>query len=473
MPFSKAPWGVFLRTAGSRLAFGLTLVLLLAVACSSTPDSETMATPNPTSTISPTQEPVPTAVIEPAELTVEDLLAEIERGIEDIRGIDTPPPAEYNFVDQDGMRARLAEELNDPETLEQIAHESALFKLLGLIPQDADLGEIYDSLFGSQVLGLYDPEKEEFFVLGDDQSGSESLDVEAQLTYAHEYVHRLQDAKFDLDAVKELATGDDMGLAISALVEGDATSAQSQYMLANYDFAELSELLESALASQEDLPDTPYFLQQTLEFSYTEGAAFISIILQLGQFAAVDAVFVDPPKSTEQIMHPEKYFDKEDPIEIDIPDDAMRGGWTVQAENVMGEFFLRTWLEALGSENATAAAAGWGGDAYAVYEDSSSGETGLAVTIAWDTSDDSTEFFKAITDAMGADDNYSAVGDGIPGVLESWKTPGGYMVISRWTSDDVTDRIAIGIGSSVDVAKDLQLAGAHEYWDGTEITILD
>jgi hypothetical protein len=371
------------------------------------------------------------------------------------------------------MRARLAEELNDPETLEQIAHESTLFKLLGVIPQDADLGAIYDSLFGSQVLGLYDPEKEEFFVLGDDQSGAESLDVEAQLTYAHEYVHRLQDAKFDLEVIKELASGDDMALAISALVEGDATSVQTQYMLANYDFAQLSELLESALASQAELPESPYFLQQTLEFAYTEGAAFISIILQLGKFAAVDAVFVDPPKSTEQIIHPEKYFDKEDPIEIVIPDDAMGGGWSVQAENVFGEFFLRTWLEVLGSENATAAAAGWGGDTYVVYENASSGETGLAVTIAWDTSDDSTEFFKALTGAMGTDDDYSVVGDGIPGVLESWKTPGGYMVISRWASDDVTDRIAIGIGSSVGVAQELQSAGAHEFMTTVEITIPD
>jgi hypothetical protein len=468
MPFSKPQRRVFLRTVGINRYLLATLVVVVA-GCSSSSEPEPTATP----TISPTQEPIPTAVVEPAELTVEDLLAEIERGIAELRGIDTPPDVEHNFVDQDGMIKRLAEELNDPETIEQIAHESALFKLLGVIPQDADLGAIYDSLFGSQVLGLYDPEKEEFFVLGDDQSGAESLDVEAQLTYAHEYVHRLQDAKFDLEAVEELATGDDMSLAISALVEGDATSVQTQYMLANYDFAQLSKLLESSLANQAELPESPYFLQQTLEFAYTEGAAFISIILQLGQFAAVDAVFVDPPKSTEQIMHPEKYFDKEDPIEIDIPDDAMRRGWAVQAENVFGEFFLRTWLEALGSENATAAAAGWGGDTYAVFEDSSSGETGLAVTLAWDTSDDSTEFFKALTGAMGTADDYSALGDGIPGVLESWKTPGGYMVVSRWASDDVTDRIAIGIGSSVGVAQDLQRAGAHEFWDTDEITILD
>ena len=65
------------------------------------------------------------------------------------------------------------------------------------------------------------------------------------------------------------------------------------------------------------------------------------------------------------------------------------------------------------------------------------------------------------------------MGDGIPGVLESWKTPGGYMVISRWASDDVTDRIAIGIGSSVGVAQKLQSAGAHEFMTTVEITIPD
>jgi hypothetical protein len=35
-------------------------------------------------------------------------------------------------------------------------------KLIGVIPQESDLTGIYESMLGSQVLGLYDPEKEEF-----------------------------------------------------------------------------------------------------------------------------------------------------------------------------------------------------------------------------------------------------------------------------------------------------------------------
>ncbi|MDG0866642.1 hypothetical protein [Candidatus Lucifugimonas marina] len=457
----------FITPVRFQLAFLSLLAFGLIVGCSS--DTR----PDPTSTPIPTQEPIPTAAVKPVELTVDELLSSIERSMEELRGIEKPPPVDHRFVDQAGMREKLAEQLEDPETLEQIDHEEVLFKLLGVIPQDADLNAIYDSMFGSQVLGLYDPEKEEFFVLGDDSSGAESIDTEAQLTYAHEYVHRLQDAKFDLEVLKDLADNDDMSLAISAIIEGDATSAQSQYMLANYDFLELSELLETTLARQEELPDIPHFLEQSLQFAYSDGVAFMSVILQLGEFAAVDAVFAKPPSSTEQILHPEKYLDKEEPIELDIPDDGIQlSGWNIQAENVMGEFFLRTWLEAIGSVDAVEAAAGWGGDVYTVVESQETGEPGLVMTTAWDTAEDAKEFFTVLSEAMESNPKYVPAGRGIPGVLESWWGPGGYLVMSRWSSEGV-DRVVIGHGSSVEIAQQLEMAGAYEFSDETEITVLD
>jgi len=448
MPLPKVWRGVSLRTNRTHLSFLAALLFVLVVGCSSGSDAE------PTST--PTVEPISTASITPAELTVDELLASIEREVEEIRGIESPPPVEHKFVDKAGMQERLDEELSDPEVLDQIDHEEALFKLLGVIPQDADLNAIYDSLFGSQVLGLYDPEKEEFFVLGDDQSGAESIDVEAQLTYAHEYIHRLQDAKFDLEAMEDLGTNDDMSLAISALIEGDATSAQSQYMLANYDFSELSELLESALADQAELPESPYFLQRSLEFSYTDGAAFIAVILQLGEFAAVDAVFVDPPKSTEQILHPEKYLDQELPIELDIPDEGIGEDWSIQSENVMGEFFIRTWLEALGSENSLAAAAGWGGDAYAVFENES-GDSALGIVTAWDSPDDAREFIGELSSTFGGSEDFQSQSAGLDDVLELWEGPGGFVVISRWDSDG-TEQVAISISPETGLSHELNFA---------------
>ena len=462
MPFSRPPWGVYFRTAAS--IFTLVTVAAVSVACSSEPGPSppataivalptqvtatagTQASPIAAPTSTPTVTPSPTLTATPKEpgQTIGDLLASIERRIEQIRGMDTPPPVRHLFVDQAGMRARIAEELNDPEVVEQIVHESALLKLLGVIPQDSDLAAMYESLLGSQVLGLYDPEKEEFFVLGDDQSGSGSLDVEAQLTYAHEYVHRLQDSTFDLEEVQERESDDDMSIAVSALIEGDATSAQTRYMLENFDFGDLAELLESALAAQAALPPSPYFLQRSLEFAYVEGTAFVAELIETGGFAAVDDAFENLPRSTEQVLHPEKYFVSEVPIELDVPDDAMGPGWSVQAENVLGEFFLKTWLEALGSFRADGAAAGWGGDAYAVFEDEAGGFA-FGVLIAWDADSEAAEFFDAASIALNASEDFSSTATGIPGALGAWEGPGGFLTLSRQNSVDHGEVIVIAI----------------------------
>lgn len=487
MPFSKArravyfraPWGVYFRTTASFLA--LAAVAIALVACSSEPEPTLLAsvTPPTVGVASPTQVPAtaapsgeatsapPTESLAKPDQTIAELLASIERSIEDIRGIDTPPPVEHMFVDQAGMQERIAEELNDPEVVDQLVHESALLKLLGVIPQDSDLGEIYESMLGGQVLGLYDPKKEQFFVLGDDGSGADSLDVEARLTYAHEYVHRLQDAEFDLEALEDRASGDDMAIAVSALVEGDATVAQTQYMLQNIDFLELAELLDSALAAQAALPPSPYFLQRSLEFAYVEGGAFVSELIGSGGFAAVDDAFENLPESTEQVLHPEKYFGSEEPLELDVPDDAMGPGWSVQVENVLGEFFLKTWLEALGSDSADVALAGWGGDAYAVFEDGAGGFA-LGAVIAWDSDPDALEFFDVASDTLELHEDFSGSGGGIPGVLGAWEGPGGFLTLSRQESVGHGEVIVIAIapGASDSVALVAALAGIAELTGG-------
>ena len=126
------------------------------------------------------------------------------------------------------MADYLATHLEDPEFLDDIKAAEVLYKLLGLIEQDSDLLEEYSSLLNSQVLGAYDPEEQEFVVL---QPGAEFGALE-EIVYAHEYVHRLQDALIGLEALLDGVDGnDDQALAVAALVEGDATVAQSLYIL--------------------------------------------------------------------------------------------------------------------------------------------------------------------------------------------------------------------------------------------------
>ena len=60
------------------------------------------------------------------------------------------------------------------------------------------------------------------------------LDVEARITYAHEYTHALQDAAFGPDALDTDTPGDDDGdLARLSMIEGDAPLTMLAWMLQN------------------------------------------------------------------------------------------------------------------------------------------------------------------------------------------------------------------------------------------------
>ena len=55
--------------------------------------------------------------------------------------------------------------------------------------------------------------------------------------------------------------------------------------------------------------------------------------------AAVDAVYADMPMSTEQVLHPERYLERDPPtwIELDIaPIEAL--GYSIIFDQVFGEF---------------------------------------------------------------------------------------------------------------------------------------
>jgi|GEM_PF-6896881 hypothetical protein len=91
-----------IRMARFLLPVLVTMGMLLLVACSSdvVPDSSptafvVSATSVPTGTDTPDGK-----TPEASGTTVDELLASIEREIESIRGIDTPPPVEHNFFDQ-------------------------------------------------------------------------------------------------------------------------------------------------------------------------------------------------------------------------------------------------------------------------------------------------------------------------------------------------------------------------------------
>ena len=101
--------------------------------------------------------------------------------------------------------------------------------------------------------------------------------------------------------------------------------------------------------------------------------------------------------TTEQALHPEKYRQEEEGRSVFLPDlaGALGAGWVQVDDQVLGEHFLRTYLETGASKRAAAtAAAGWGGDRYLLLEGPEQQRL-FAALIVWDTQADAREFAAA------------------------------------------------------------------------------
>jgi hypothetical protein len=150
-------------------------------------------------------------------------------------------------------------------------------------------------------------------------------------------------------------------------------------------------------ASGPPFDQAPLIIREALLFPYEEGAAFVQALYQRGGFKAIDEALREPPRTTEQIIHPEKYQLGELPRPAPLPDlaDALGGSWRTLGRGVLGERDLRVLIEHFANRpDAAVAAAGWDGDSYVVLEDEDD-RLLVAIHTVWDTEQDAVEFYNA------------------------------------------------------------------------------
>ena len=167
-------------------------------------------------------------------------------------------------------------------------------------------------------------------------------------------------------------------------------------------------------------------------FPAIQGKQFVVSLFELGQgWQAVNDAYGNPPVSTEQVLHPEKYFIQEAPLEVTVPDFSglMSPGWSLTATDTLGEFVLRSYLEEhVSPSEAATAAAGWGGDQYLLLGHSELGRLALA-QVVFDSVEDASEFHQTFRDFMTAatagTNTQTDPGDN----LWRWSTRGGKTVV--------------------------------------------
>jgi hypothetical protein len=144
-------------------------------------------------------------------------------------------------------------------------------------------------------------------------------------------------------------------------------------------------------------------LEQDLSFPYTQGQVFVESLYDDNEWEGVHGAYLNPPVSTEQILHPERYPNDE-PILVNLPDigAALGSNWELLDEDVMGEWYTYLIL-AFGSDEdarlneteAQTAAEGWGGDAFRVYHNPQTDEIVMVIRYVWDAPNDLEEFAAA------------------------------------------------------------------------------
>ncbi len=284
--------------------------------------------------------------------------------------------------------------LDEDTSPEEMRAAELTMKKLGLVPLDFQYRSFVIGLLTEQVAGYYDPKAKQFYL-------ADWIELDAQQpVIAHELTHALQDQHFNLRRFENWPKGDsDAELAVHALIEGDATLTMMQYILRNPDqMKNFMKTMSASSSANEKFDKAPRALRESLLFPYEKGLQFVSRLNGKGGWDLVSKAFTDLPKSTEQILHSEKYLAQEAPLKIDFPDlgPVLGKGWKRVDYDVNGEWSYYLILDQFlkSPERSELASAGWGGDRYAIYQGPAGDVVMVQLTI-WDTEQDANEFYPA------------------------------------------------------------------------------
>lgn len=330
---------------------------------------------------------------------VSDLISEIAAKVVELRGLPLREPIRFRVYDRARLNALLRGMIAEEYPGEELATMSRVWSLFGAIPEGTDLEQAILKLLTEQVAGFYDEKRKTLAVMSQFRL-DRSL---ARIILAHEICHALQDQHFSFSRMPlKDRTNDDRALAMLSVLEGDAVLIMNDFAISTFGAADLYQLLDILQVDQKQLSRTPYFLRQHLLFSYLEGSKFMASVA-LRMPTRYDEPFRTWPESTEQILHPQKYLPStyDAPTSVGLPALAERlgEGWKPVFENTMGEFQIRTVFEVWREwDQAESAAAGWGGDRFAVFERER--RMLLVWATTWDTERDAEEFFRAWSELL-------------------------------------------------------------------------
>lgn len=346
--------------------------------------------------------------------TADELMAEVA----ELRGWDFKRKVDKGVHSADELKAYLKKKLLEEEFGDgKLEQHQWMLSDLGFLPKDMDLADTIINVLLSQVGGFYDPEMNSFFMM---EQAADFGEFANRTMIAHELTHALDDQYFDLQSLMEARADEhDAGFAIGAVVEGSATALMTRWQAMHPELLNMEEM-QKVMAQQEEqnkvLLEAPLYFS-TLIARYMAGMNFLikgePITSLMGKPGGIGEelkiALTDVPLSSEQILHPQKYWDAETrDLPVTLVDNDALGGQLADllsaelvSQDTLGELLcailarnpkkqLNPMLMMNSSYWTSKGSRGWGGDRVFLLGE---GEKRSVVWCTWwDTEKDCEEF---------------------------------------------------------------------------------
>jgi len=343
-------------------------------------------------------------------VTARELAAidELMQAAERVRGLRFARDVPVLVQDTDAIMSYVDSQIE----AEELERARVVYTALGLLDPELDVRALLLRLMGEQIVGYYDVDRHHLVVREDVMRAfggarEQVVDVaEARVVLVHELVHALQDQHLGLPSIMNEERDSDADNAFRALVEGDATLAMIAFAMQRESVPlseltsnparvrNLSELVRASPLAGTELGSAPAIVRVPLLSAYVDGLTFAANLHGDGGWGRVNRAHADPPVSTEQVLHPERFVRRDAPERLRLPDarNALGAGYDLVHEDSLGELELSVYFGQVGNERAAKRAAhGWDGDRLYAYR----GPSG-AISIVWLTTwDDEREAVQA------------------------------------------------------------------------------
>ena len=325
----------------------------------------------------------------------------IARSLTEISGMKLYHPVPCAFISKQKINQFLKQRVHENESAEEIRAEEMVLKKFGFVPPDFNLAGGTVDLLTEQAAAFYDYNRKRLFII--ETASSEPQDA----LLAHELAHALADQSFHLARyIRQGRKSDDGSTARLAVMEGQATWLMSEYLSRRAGQAPV-EAPEAAdpKSGGGQFPvfeNAPLYLRQSLVFPYTQGMLFQDAVFQRDGQDAFAEVFRRAPVSTQQIIHPEKYFAKLEPADPQLPHPRLPGGYKSLIGGSLGELEHSILIEQFArAETARELAPHWRGCTFELRENRKANRAVLLYAVEWDSEENARRYFAVYRQALG------------------------------------------------------------------------